>query len=363
MFLGRLCILLYFFGLSLGSIFLICTLWAASPNDTPATALDAPVECKDGAESPPSIVRLEPEAVAVGENSTNVGVVGCNLQNGAKVTFNGVERMSFAAGKNRLIVPLLASDFAGAGAIAVVVSVPGAGNQGIVPSNVRSLRIKPASEVTVVWKVGGAQSEISVELRMILLVLLVGGFSACVYGLNSFANYAGTQKLEQQWYWLYFARPILGAGIAFVFYLIIRGGFLAGTNADAQAVNPFGFVAVAALVGMFSDPALMKLNEVFDTLFRAKDTRPQSLDELMVDAPAELPGGSANKPYKFELKALNGAPQYTWTAVKGLPSWLTLSTAGVLEGTPAASETASITVQVADGHGKTARKDLTLKIV
>ena len=48
----------------------------------------------------------------------------------------------------------------------------------------------------------------------------------------------------------------------------IRAGFLANTNTDAKAINPFGFVAVAALVGMFSDKAILKLGDVFNALFQ-----------------------------------------------------------------------------------------------
>jgi hypothetical protein len=38
-------------------------------------------------------------------------------------------------------------------------------------------------------------------------------------------------------------------------------------------VNPFGVIAIGALVGMFADKAAQKLAEVFDTLFKADDTR------------------------------------------------------------------------------------------
>ena len=49
-----------------------------------------------------------------------------------------------------------------------------------------------------------------------------------------------------------------------------------GTNAKASELNPFGLVGVAALAGMFSKAATMKLGEVFDTLFKteaAKETK------------------------------------------------------------------------------------------
>ena len=48
-------------------------------------------------------------------------------------------------------------------------------------------------------------------------------------------------------------------------YLVVRGGFFVGT---AAGLNPFGFVAMAALVGLFSKQATSKLDELFSTLFR-----------------------------------------------------------------------------------------------
>jgi hypothetical protein len=65
--------------------------------------------------------------------------------------------------------------------------------------------------------------------------------------------------------------------MALIFYAVLRGGFLTGTAADARVVNPFGAMAVAALVGMFSDKASQKLKEVFETLFKSEDKRANKL--------------------------------------------------------------------------------------
>jgi hypothetical protein len=71
--------------------------------------------------------------------------------------------------------------------------------------------------------------------------------------------------------------------MALIFYALLRGGFLAGTPADAKAVSPFGVIAVCALVGMFADKATQKLGEIFDTLFTSKDQRGGKLNAPVID--------------------------------------------------------------------------------
>jgi len=367
MFWGKLFVFFYFVVASLGSAYAFCTLWTAAPKESPMASAGAPPECKDGAGNPPQIVRLEPETVAIGENYLGIAIIGCNFSDHAKVRFNGAERTSNTAGSNQLNVPLFASDFAGAANIAVGVEIESPPKEGkteppaVLRSNVKNLRIKPPADVRVDWAFAGRTREITAELRLILLVLFVGGFSASVFGLNSFANYSGQELLKANWLWLYFARPIIGAGVAFVFYLIVRGGFLAGTNVDVKAVTPFGFVAVAALVGMFSDAAINKLNDIFDTMFRAKDTRKETLDALVIDSTGDLTG-TVNTPYKYRFKARGGTVPYKWTAATVLPAWLHLTSEGDLEGNPTATSTASFTVQVTDAQGTVAKKECRLQI-
>ena len=99
---------------------------------------------------------------------------------------------------------------------------------------------------------------------------------------QSFTDYVGNRTIKSQWAWWYYFRPFIGAGLALVFYAAMRGGFMAiatGSNAKASELNPFGLVAIAALVGMFSRAATMKLGEVFDTLFKS-DKAKESKDKL-----------------------------------------------------------------------------------
>jgi hypothetical protein len=57
-----------------------------------------------------------------------------------------------------------------------------------------------------------------------------------------------------------------------VMYFVIRGGFLASATGTAE-LNPWGFVAVAALVGLFSKQATNKLDELFSTMFKTDKER------------------------------------------------------------------------------------------
>jgi uncharacterized repeat protein (TIGR03806 family) len=67
--------------------------------------------------------------------------------------------------------------------------------------------------------------------------------------------------------------------------------------------------------------------------------------------------------YSQTLAASGGTPGYTWSLSSGtLPTGLTLSSGGVLSGTPTAANTVSFTVQVTDSTGATATKAFTVTI-
>jgi len=72
----------------------------------------------------------------------------------------------------------------------------------------------------------------------------------------------------------------------------------------------------------------------------------------VVVSPATLPGGVMGSAYNATLSASGGAAPYTFTVTAGaLPDGITLSSAGVLAGTPTRNGTATFTVQAADTHG------------
>lgn len=113
--------------------------------------------------------------------------------------------------------------------------------------------------------------DLSSEQRTVILVLITGAIGSFIHSAGSFTNFVGERKLESTWVWWYILRPFIGIAVAFVFYLVFRGGLL--TDARAENLNIYGVLTLAALSGLFSDRATLKLKEIFDTMFKPKDER------------------------------------------------------------------------------------------
>jgi hypothetical protein len=79
-----------------------------------------------------------------------------------------------------------------------------------------------------------------------------------------------------------------------------------------------------------------------------------------------LPNGAVGTAYNQTLAATGGSGTgYTWSLVSGqgnLPNGLTLSTAGVISGTPTAAGTSNFTVQVTDSASATATRALAITV-
>ncbi|UCG42964.1 MAG: hypothetical protein JSU73_14085 [candidate division WOR-3 bacterium] len=102
---------------------------------------------------------------------------------------------------------------------------------------------------------------------LLWIVALAGALGSMVHALRSFYTYVGHGKLAWRWLAMYVLLPFVGATLALVFYLVIRGGFFA-PGTPAEAASPYGFAALAALVGLFSEQAILKLKDVAARLFK-----------------------------------------------------------------------------------------------
>ncbi len=103
---------------------------------------------------------------------------------------------------------------------------------------------------------------LGLETRLLLLVALVGALGACIHMGTSFALFAGLSKLDANWLWWYILRPFIGAALAIIVYLVVRG-VMFSTAADSKAVNLFGILAFSGLAGMFSKQAIEWLRDIF----------------------------------------------------------------------------------------------------
>ncbi len=128
-----------------------------------------------------------------------------------------------------------------------------------------------------VWKpVTLPYIELSDEKRMIFIVLLSGGIGGMIHALQSFVGFVGSKSFISSWLWWYVIRPVVGAGLALLFYLSLRGGLLT-TSTGVKNLSVFGFASISTLAGLFSEQATAKLKELFDTMFKTDDLRPDKL--------------------------------------------------------------------------------------
>ncbi len=74
---------------------------------------------------------------------------------------------------------------------------------------------------------------------------------------------------------------------------------------------------------------------------------------------ASLPNALQNSPYSQQFQNVGGTAPFTWTVTRGvLPAGLTLTTGGMLQGTPRGLESQSVDVTVADSQGPPIKKRL-----
>ncbi len=105
----------------------------------------------------------------------------------------------------------------------------------------------------------------SEEIRMILIVVLAGALGALVHALRSFYWYVGHRMMVRSWLAMFILLPFVGTTLGLLFYFVIRGGFFSA-SAESDVTSPFGFAALAGLVGLFSEQAVLKLKQVAETL-------------------------------------------------------------------------------------------------
>ncbi len=83
----------------------------------------------------------------------------------------------------------------------------------------------------------------------------------------------------------------------------------------------------------------------------------------VVISTSSLPAATAGSAYSSTLSASGGVPPYSWSVLSGsLPAGLSLSSGGVISGTPSGSTTASFSVQAADSLGSADTQALTLTV-
>jgi len=165
------------------------------------------------------------------------------------------------------------------------------------------------------------------------------------------------------------ALPTGTLGVAYAGTLAATGGTGAYTWSVVAGTLPAGVMLTAGTGALGGTPtAASTASFTVQVQDGAGHTATKALSITVVSAlavtTASLPGGTQGVGYSATLAATGGSGTYTWSRIAGsLPAGVTLAAAtGVLSGTPAAAGTASFTVQVADGAGRTATRVLSITI-
>ena len=102
--------------------------------------------------------------------------------------------------------------------------------------------------------------------RTLILACLLGASAGCIHSLASISLHAGKSELTSPWIPFYLCRPFVGAGMALVTSLVLVSGLGGFKVTDEVAI-----IAWASLAGLYSQPALDKLRDVFSSLFATRE--------------------------------------------------------------------------------------------
>jgi hypothetical protein len=112
----------------------------------------------------------------------------------------------------------------------------------------------------------GADLRVSTEALYFGVVALAGALGGLVHTVRSFSMYVGTRKLLWSWVPFNLLLPVVGALGGTLFYLVFRAGLFSSSTTTSSA-SPYGFAAIAALVGLFSEQAVEKLRQIAQQMF------------------------------------------------------------------------------------------------
>jgi hypothetical protein len=352
---------LYLIVATLISGFALYSLWSTQPRVVSPSANSAKVDARctpsDTQAKPKALTNLFPDAVPVA-SASEVRLVGCGMGAQTQVKFNGQKHAALFDGSGLIRLSLTSADTASAGQYSIAISdgdTEPAWGTGILTVDT------PVSK----WQVlGFTLADLSSETTLLLLVIFMGALGSSVYALKSLADYKGEESLYKPWITFYLIQPWEGSGVAILTYLVVRGGFLAGNSGDLKSVNQFGLCAIAGLAGAFSDIAIMKLREVFVTLFKPDDSRSSKVDDLTIATDC-LPDGDTSANYSLVLTAKNGVAPYTWTVAPQPPGLNLDKDTGIISGKPTSVQAATnytFTVTDSSTPQATATKTLPLSI-
>jgi hypothetical protein len=187
-----------------------------------------------------------------------------------------------------------------------------------------------------------------------------------LHAIRSTYWYVGNRNLVSSWVLMYFLLPVVGAVLAPLFYLVVRGGLLV---VQAETDGYIGFVAIAGLTGLFSQQATLKLKKIAEQFFSrapsGSDATPQGGASASTPPPPSIasilparPTASPN-PQPVTLAGSGFAPPLTVTVTSPAGQATTIAPGKVRNATPTSLDMdltldppGDWTLTVANGDGR-----------
>ena len=124
----------------------------------------------------------------------------------------------------------------------------------------------------------GWDRTLSRESLFFVTVAFAGALGGMVHSVRSLVVYIGSRRLKWSWTPFYLLKPLLGALLATLLYFVLRAGLFSPSASTTQA-SPYGFAAIGALAGLFSDQAVVKLRAIAEELFQETDVKQDHYEE------------------------------------------------------------------------------------
>jgi hypothetical protein len=124
--------------------------------------------------------------------------------------------------------------------------------------------------------------------NLFYMLIFAGALGSCIHAMRSLFWYVGQRELRWSWLPMYYVLPFIGAAMAMLFGLLIFAGLFDNNTGRAQSLF---IIAIAGLVGMFSQQAALKLADIANAVFTkpepGKEAEPQK--GMPVDSGAKPP--------------------------------------------------------------------------
>jgi len=96
-------------------------------------------------------------------------------------------------------------------------------------------------------------------------VIFCGGIGAAIGAIANLTAFLGNKRFQKSWTAYFLYRPVVGAGIAGLLYVLFRAVFTSST-AQPQDLNLYGLMSAALLVGFGSKTVIDRLALLFTSI-------------------------------------------------------------------------------------------------